>query len=179
LVRIDKNQLRNPILRKITLALVALLVLSGCAPQHTKDAQQKYLITGKCAGIEVVVNYGLLSEGERKATCVKTETELPAKEALAKAGITTEGTKTYPDLIVCRVNGLPSATERFTVPGEEPHLESCDNMPPAFAYWGLWVKSSDKDEWGYASEGVGTLKVAPGQSLGLVFTTGGLTPVPN
>ena len=100
-------------------------------------------------------------------------------DVLRFAGITTEGTDTYGDQVVCRVNGLPSEDEAFVVEEEGPHLESCVDMPPAFAYWALWVKSDGDAEWSYAEEGVATLPLEPGMSVGLAFSTGGETPVPS
>jgi hypothetical protein len=97
---------------------------------------------------------------------------------LSVAGYDIEGTATYGDQVVCRVNDLPSESEPFVVEGEEPHIETCADMPPAFGYWALWVKSDLDAQWAYAEEGVGTLPVEPGQTLGLVFSTGGDTPTP-
>jgi len=74
---------------------------------------------------------------------------------------------------------LPSEDEVFVVEGEDPHLESCADMPPAFGYWALWVKSDGDGEWSYAEEGVATLTVKPGMTVGLAFSTGGETPVPS
>ncbi|MBB5640711.1 hypothetical protein [Cryobacterium roopkundense] len=62
--------------------------------------------------------------------------------------------------------------------GEESFTESCDSMPPAYAYWSLWVKSSADADWEYAQEGLGTLQLAPGASVGLRYTTGTDTPTP-
>jgi hypothetical protein len=36
----------------------------------------------------------------------------------------------------------------------------------------MWVKESPGGDWGYAEEGVATLELAGGQSLGLVYTEG-------
>jgi hypothetical protein len=94
------------------------------------------------------------------------------------AGYEIEGTATYGDQVVCRVNDAPSESDPFVVEGEEPHSETCADMPPAFGYWALWVQSEPGAEWAYAEEGVGTLPVEPGQTLGLVFSTGGETPTP-
>jgi hypothetical protein len=76
------------------------------------------------------------------------------------------------------VNGLPSESEPFEVEGEDPYLETCADMPPAFGYWALWVKDSGQSEWAYAEEGIATLAVTPGMTVGLVFSTAGETPVP-
>lgn len=164
-------------MRKLSLLLVAAIMLAGCAPQPTRSAKENYVLSGECAGIEVVVNFGML--GKRSSSCVEAEGPMNAKEALALAGFETEGTATYGDQIVCRVNGLPSATEPLEIKGQEPHLETCENMPPSFAYWALWLKPSAAGEWDYATEGVGTLLVDPGQVIGLAFSVDGATPTPN
>lgn len=164
-------------MKRLALLATSLLLLTGCAPAPELPVKDAYLIRGECEGIEVVVNFGIL--GKRQATCVEATGEVNAKELLADAGFLTEGTKSYGDQIVCRVNGLPSATEAIEVEGQEPHLESCNDMPPAFAYWALWVKADAEAKWNYATEGVGTLNLKPGQSIGLAFSTGGATPTPN
>ena len=131
-----------------------------------------------CAGVTVVVNFGLLSDN-RDTKCVELEGDSAiARDVLSVAGYQIEGTATYGDQVVCRVNGLPSDSEPFVVEGEEPHTETCADMPPAFGYWALWVKSDPSAQWAYAEEGVGTLPVEPRQTLGLVFSTGGATPIP-
>lgn len=164
-------------MKKLVLLATAALLLSGCAPGKPVSAEAEYLIRGECNGIEVVVNFGIL--GKRQSTCVEATEPKNAKELLKEAGFLTQGTDAYGDQIVCRVNELPSPTEAFEVPGEEPYIESCKNMPPAFAYWALWVRSDTEAKWEYATEGVGTLELKPGQSIGLAFSTGGATPTPN
>jgi len=160
------------------LFLLFPVLLAGCAAtaESTDFAMGS---TNDCAGVSVVVNFGILSE-ERTVQCV----EVPGDGALAIeiinfAGYELEGTDAFGDQVVCRVNGLPSETEAFVVEGEKPHVESCADMPPAFGYWALWSKSDDQAEWGYAEAGVGTLVVTTGESIGLVFSTGGETPVPS
>ena len=164
-------------MKKLALLSVAALLLAGCAPARPISAEAEYLIRGECNGVEVVVNFGIL--GKRQSTCVETAGPVNAKELLKEAGFATEGTGSYGDQIVCRVNDLPSAAEAFEVPGQEPHVETCKDMPPAFAYWALWVRSSAEGKWTYATEGVGTLELNPGESIGLAFSTGGATPTPN
>ena len=80
--------------------------------------------------------------------------------------------------MVCRVNSLPATDKPFTVPGHDPYTEACTDMAPEYAYWALWVKTAN-GTWDYAAEGVSTQQVKPGDSIGLVFTTGGATPTPS
>lgn len=153
-----------------------VLVLSACSSQSSSDFSLGDV--DSCDGITVVVNYGLLAE-DQEVSCVELSgPEAIAQEVLGFAGVTTEGTVAYGDQVVCRVNGLPSPSDPFVVEGEEPHLETCEDMPPAFAYWALWVKDDDDASWSYAEEGVATLSLTAGMSVGLAFSSGGETPVP-
>lgn len=157
--------------------LASVLLISGCATQGSDDF--KVGDPEDCSGVLVVAHYGILSE-EHVSECVEfSEPEVAAREVVSFAGLTLEGTAEYGDQIVCRVNGLPSDSEEIVVPGEDPHLEKCQEMPPAFAYWALWVKNTPEEPWTYASEGIGTLRVKPGMSVGLAFSTGGETPTPS
>jgi hypothetical protein len=163
-------------MRRLALISIALMTLTGCAPEETYTGDTAYLVTGECAGVEVAVNYGGLAK--RSSYCVEVSEPTAASEVLRLASIEVEGTATYPDQIVCRVNGLPSETEAIDIPGAEPHLETCENMPPEFAYWALWVRD-DAKEWEYASEGIGTLVLEPGSSIGLAFSRAGKVLLPN
>ncbi len=161
----------------LALSAASLLVLASCSASPAEAFTLGD--PAECEGVTVMVNYGLLSSA-RDLSCVEfSETDAVASDVLGFAGITTAGTETYGDQVVCRVNGLPSESEPFVVEGEDPHLETCADMPPAFAYWALWVKSDAKAEWAYAEEGVATLPLEPGMTIGLVFSTGGETPVPS
>ena len=152
----------------------AALMLAGCS---TSD-DSGFSVDGECDGVVVEVNFGEL--GERIETCVAiTGTSEVAKDVLGMAGVSIEGTKEYGDAVVCRVNGIPSATEPIEVEGEEPHLETCEEFPPAFAYWGLWVRQAPDADWEYAMEGVSSLQLTQGQSIGLSFSLGGLAPNPS
>lgn len=164
-------------MRRIALISIALFTLSGCAPEEVYTGEAAYLVSGECAGVEVAVNYGGLAK--RSSYCIEVDEPTAASEVLAAAKIEVEGTETYPDQIVCRVNGLPSETEAIEIPGSEPHLETCENMPPEFAYWALWVKGDAAQEWEYATEGIGTLVLEPGSSIGLAFSRAGKVLLPN
>lgn len=129
--------------------------------------------------IEVVVDYGILSESPAPS-CVEVSGEsISAKQLLETAGFEIEGTASYGDQVVCRVNNLPSPEESFQVEGELPYVELCVEMPPAFAYWALWVKNSKDGNWEYAQTGVNALELKPGQAVGLVFSVAGETSTPN
>ena len=149
------------------LALLAALALAGCA-QATPDVAPTPVASDACGGVEVVVDFGLL-DAPSVNECVDAG---PAVNAMADAGVTTEGTVDWGDQIVCRVDGRPAADETVEVEGAEPFIEACQSMPAAIAYWALWVKSAADAEWEYAQEGLATLELEAGQSVGLVYTTG-------
>lgn len=134
-------------------------------------------LAGDCAGVSVIVDFGILNS-TRMSDCVEVTTETPAADILNRANVSLAGTDDYGDAVVCRVNDLPSATTPVAVDGHDPFIESCSSMPPEFAYWALWVKQGTPD-WGYAMVGVSDLLLKPGESIGLVFTTGTTTPTPS
>lgn len=154
----------------IIVTCAALLSVAACSPVNTDGFSDGDV--DNCDGVIVQVNFGILSD-DRISECVEFESETAlAADVLAFAGVDTKGTEAYGDMVVCRVNSLPSESEEIVVEGEDPYLETCVEMPPAFAYWALWHKSEGAAEWDYAMEGVGTLMVAPGESLGLGFSSG-------
>ena len=159
------------------LVLLVAIAVSGC--QNTTGGVSAVTVGDTCEGVTVVVDFGLLAEPPAPSCVEVPESGAVAGTVLQTAGYTTEGTDTYGDLVVCRVNDLPSPTDAFEVPGEDPHLETCAEMPPVFAYWALWQKKAPGDAWDYAQEGVGSLQLTPGMSIGLVFSTGGETPTPD
>ena len=151
-------------------SIALLAAVSACAP--VDDQGFSLGNPESCSGVIVAVNYGILG-AEPLEECVEfAAEEALAADVLAFAGVETVGTDTYGDQVVCRVNGFPSETEELLVPGFDPHLETCEDMPPAHAYWALWVKADSDSAWDYAMEGVGTLMVTPGSSLGLAFSAG-------
>jgi hypothetical protein len=170
----------------LTLAAAALVALAGCADGGAPAATDSPAATSApaapasaadCDGVFVTVQYGVLG-GNRADACVAASAPLTAAAALRAAHFRTEGTAQYGDLVVCRVNGAPAASSPFTVPGQKPYTEKCQGMPPAFAYWAMWVRPSADGQWGYAESGVGTQQLKPGQTLGLKFTTGTDTTPP-
>ena len=157
----------------LALLSASALVLAGCSA--TDEAG--FSADGSCDGVTVEVNFGELGERIQKCVEINGTTEV-AKDLLSQAGVSIEGTKEYGDAVVCRVNGFPSATEPLVLEGQEPHLESCEEFPPAYAYWALWVKNSTDDQWEYAMEGVSSLQLSKGQSIGLAFSVNGEAPTP-
>ena len=148
-------------------ALVALvaLALTGCAAA-APEAAPTASPAASC-DVAVVVDFGVLDQPSVSACAAAGA----ATDILAEAGITTEGTVDYGDQVVCRVDGEPAAEETVTIEGQEPFTESCATLN-SVAYWALWVKPSADAEWEYAQEGVNTLELTAGQSVGLVYTPG-------
>ena len=130
--------------------------MRGRRPQADPTPAAPAAGDGACADVTVVVEFGSL-DAARIEDCAPAG---PASDALEAVDITTEGTADYGDQVVCRVDDLPA-----------PDVETCATLP-SDAYWALWVKDSADAEWGYAEEGVATLELTAGQSLGLVYTEG-------
>lgn len=152
-----------------TLTVLVALVLAGCATAPTDAGTNPAPdeTTGVCGGVTVVVDFGPLDEPSLGAC----STAGAASDILVQVGITTEGTVDYGDQVVCRVNDQPSPDEEVTIEGAPPFVESCQTLNAA-AYWALWVKNDPESQWEYAQEGVNTLELSDGQSVGLVYTPG-------
>ena len=172
----------------LTAAVLGALLLSGCAagsptssvaePTEISTSTDAPSTDDGCAGVTVVADFGIL-DAPTVDVCVDSDEAILASEAIATAGVTTEGNADYGDAVVCRVDGRPAADETVGVEGQEPFIEPCSSMSPAYAFWALWVKPAADAEWGFAMEGLATLKAEPGQSIGLVYTTGtGTDPQP-
>lgn len=130
-----------------------------------------------CAGVKVIVDSGALKQPAADVSaCVPVDGPTLASKVLDEANVKTEGTAKYPKDLVCRVNGVPAADFDIVHKGGK-YREECKDAPAAFAYWALWTKPASGD-WGYAQEGLATLKVAPGESLELLFTVDGAPATP-
>jgi hypothetical protein len=152
----------------LAVVLLAVLALAGCTAPAPSPEPATEPGTDSCAAVTVVVDFGVL-EAPAVHECVEAD---PATAALDAAGVATEGTVDWGDQVVCRVNERPGEDETVTVDGQEPFIEACQSMPAATAYWALWVKTAADAEWEYAQEGLATLQLQAGQSVGLVYTTG-------
>lgn len=157
-----------------TASAALVLALAGCSsatPAAGSSASPTATADATCAGVTVIVDPGDLKvpASDKKKTCVATDAPITAAQALTKAAVTTEGTKQYGDQVVCRVNGIPSAQLDIPASDGSTYHEQCQGMPAAFAYWALWLKPAG-GTWAYAQEGMSTQKVAPGQSVELLFT---------
>ena len=163
-----------------------LLTLAACssgAPEPTPDATEGSSLVvldaacGDDSGVTVAVDASALEDGESQEWCIGTDEPLAATEALALVDVQTEGTDEYGDQVVCRVNGLPAEDAALPAEDGSDYFETCESMPAAFAYWSVWVKPAD-GEWAYAQEGLSTLQLEPGESVGLLFTLNGEPAAP-
>ena len=124
----------------------------------------------KSTCVNLVVDYGSLDSGSLVEKCIETSGEVNAIDLLASAKIELQGTDKYGNAVVCRLNGLPDAS-----------VESCAEMPPAEAYWAVYVKEHEPfpipfntaGEWGWAQTGFNEVNLHNGDSLGLVFIENG------
>ena len=138
------------------------------APASTAPASSS-AASEPCAGVKVITDSGALKQAAADTSvCVPVDAPTLASKVLEEAKVKTEGTAAYPTELVCRVNGVPAADFDIAHKGGT-YREDCSKMPAAFAYWALWVKPA-AGAWAYAQEGLGTLKVSPGESLELLFT---------
>ena len=171
--------------RALSLAAASVLALSltACA-STTPSAEPSAAPTSsapaaECAGVTVIVDTGdlELDDDPSDSACVETDGTILGADAVAEAGFTTEGTVTYPDDVICRVEGVPA--EETELPGADgsPYHETCADMPPATAYWGLWVKPAG-GTWDYAQTGLSALELEPGDSVELLFTVDGSPAAP-
>lgn len=120
----------------------------------------------QCVG--VYVDYGVLDSDAVSTKCVPISGQTNGLEVLTRAGLSIEGTGKYGLQIVCRVNSLPSATRPIGIKDHEDYVETCAEMPAAFAYWAVIVKKGALP-WGWADTGIDKVTLNDGDSVGLVF----------
>ena len=158
--------------------MALLLSLAACS-SDTPEPSASASADGSCAGVTVVVDASAFEDADdiSKSQCIETDETIAASDALDEAGVTTEGTTEYGDQVVCRVDGLPAEDVALTAEDGSEYFETCESMPAAFAYWSLWVQPED-GEWDYATEGLSTLQLEPGESVALLFTLNGEPAAP-
>jgi hypothetical protein len=128
--------------------------------------------------VEVYVDYGILDNGKVVKDCINVSGKIDAMTVLNAAGFAIQGTDKYGLSVVCRVNSLPSGGSPILVEGHEEYIETCKDMPPAYAYWAILVRTG-VTYWGWAQEGVVDIKLEPGDSIGLVFADNDNVRFPN
>ncbi len=109
------------------------------------------------------------------SVCVPVDAPTLASAVLSDAEVKIEGTAKYPTSFACRVNGVPAADLDIQHKGGTLR-EACDDKN-AVSYWALWVKPA-AGTWGYAQEGLDSLKLNPGESLELLYTVDGEPAAP-
>ena len=134
----------------IRATLVALTVFVGAtalvSPASASSGAEA------CDGVTVVVEPNALG-GRPKVDCVHQEEGDTGADVFRKAGHALTFVTSMPS-VVCRV-------------GDRPKAAGCAQMPPADAYWSLWV-TGDSGAWSYASRNVTEISVTSGQ--GVAFT---------
>lgn len=103
---------------------------------------------GECEGVLVVVQ-----DAQQRVESSCRPGGGTAADVLTAAGYRLERVQRFPGA-VCRVDGVPA---------EAP----CVAMPPADAYWGLFVAESG--EWEYADLGVDALDLRPGDAVAMAW----------
>ena len=135
--------------------LVALIValFSGlsslvllAAPAHAEGS----FCTG--AGVNVAVDFKALGGGV-KQTCVEDGAGKTAADVFKEAGFDLTPVGAFPGA-ACQVDGKPEGV-------------ACAKMPPANAYWGLYIGT--KGKWGYAPKGANELKMADGDYVAFAW----------
>lgn len=142
---------------------VALAVGLGLGGLYVLQDQNNDCVT-------LYVDYGPLGSGTPSTSCIPVSSKTNALDLLANAGLTIEGTQKYGNAVVCRVNNRPDAT-----------AESCQEMPPAEAYWAVLIKEHEiipipfntAGVWGWAQTGINEVYLEPGDAIGLVFADNG------
>jgi hypothetical protein len=134
-------------------SLVALAFLAGAtAPVFTPVSAVTASSAEACDGVTVVVEPNALG-GDAEVTCVQPEEGDTGADLFEKAGHPLTYVTSMPS-VVCRVD-------------ERPKAAGCAQMPPADAYWSLWI-TDDSGAWSYASRNVTEISVTSGQ--GVAFT---------
>lgn len=138
-------------------ALVGLLVLVGAgAPAtaasgvRTADAQGS-LCTGD-TGVNVVVDFGALGGGVQQ-DCVADGDGQVATKVFTEAGHELTPVGAFPGA-ACKVDG-------------EPASGGCAQMPPANAYWGLFL--AQDAAWDYAPKGADELELSDGDFVAFAW----------
>lgn len=127
-----------------------------------------------CDGVVVAVDGGVLDSDARGSVstlgCAAVGGPLSAHDAVIAAGVELQGTGQWGEAFVCRVAGRPALDEEVRRADGSVGSESCLRTPSQGASWALWT-STDASTWTYATRGVTSLEVAPGDVVGLVFVT--------
>lgn len=137
--------------RSRVLALFLLLGLTVAPALVAAPAQAEgSFCTGK--GVNLVVDYGALGGGVQQS-CAENGAGQTAAKLFQAAGHKLTPVGEFPGA-VCKVDGKPANA-------------ACAKMPPADAYWGLYVKKGKG--WDYAPKGANDLKTSNGDYVGFAW----------
>jgi hypothetical protein len=117
---------------------------------------------GRCepgTGVTVVVDYGSLGRSTGIG-CDPSGGGDQADDVVERAGFDITYTTGQP--FVCRIDGAPDETQ-----------DACNRTPPANAYWALFWNDGKGGGWTYSSQGVASLRVPTGGSIGWRWQDGG------
>lgn len=113
-------------------------------------------------GVTVAVEPAHLG-GAPEVTCVHPEPGDTGADLFAKAGHAFTRVSSMPD-VVCRIDDRPADA-------------GCGQMPPANAYWSLWVADSN-GSWTYATQNVNELAVTSGGGVAFRWVDGNVAQAP-
>lgn len=144
-------------------AVAAVLVggIAGAGPGEKAEAASP----GACPagrGVTVAVEPARLG-GAAEVACVHPEPGDTGADLFAKAGHTFTRVSSMPD-VVCRIDDRPAAA-------------GCGQMPPANAYWSLWVTDGN-GPWTYATQNVNELAVTSGGGVAFRWVDGNVAQAP-
>lgn len=128
----------------------ALAILAGAAAPVITPASAS--AAAACDGVTVVVEPNALG-GEPEVSCVQPDEGDTGADLFEKAAHPLTYVTSMPS-VVCRIDGRPKTA-------------GCAQMPPADAYWSLWI-TDGSGAWSYASRNVTEISVTSGQ--GVAFT---------
>lgn len=148
------------------------LSIAGCVPASEPTDTASENVSGDCAGITTVVEFGDLG-ATTEQTCVETTQSMTALEVMTAAGVQITPSQKYGDAIVCRVNNLPAVDQKLSIPNDDSYTETCEEFGPVSASWSIWLNTGDG--WAQAQEGISTQDVKPGERVALVWQQGDYT----
>lgn len=150
-----------------TARLLPLLVLGAVlgswlvpAGAVAADAESGEFCSG-ADGVSIVVDFADLDERVERS-CVPDAAGEPAAAVFESAGFELTPVESFPGA-VCQVDG-------------EPADVACSAMPPADAYWGLYVADAD-GAWDFAPVGADELELQDGDFVGFAWQ-GAAEPAP-
>lgn len=133
---------------------LALLLLLGLALAPALVAAPAQAEGSFCSGqgVNLVIDYGKLGGGVEQS-CAKSGAGQTAAKLFEDAGHRLTPVGEFP-AAVCKIDDKPADA-------------GCAKMPPADAYWGLYVKK--EHGWDYAPKGATDLKTTDGDYVGFAW----------